>query len=111
MLIARLLDVQAGTGDEALDSRLKKVGSPKILHIATHGFFLPPSPHVPILEHMLLDGKDALEFLVQDPMYGPGLVLAGAETILSGGEVPPAAEDGLVTAADVIRLDLRCTEL
>jgi CHAT domain-containing protein/tetratricopeptide (TPR) repeat protein len=110
-LIARILGVLPWMGDEALDSRLKAVRSPKILHIASHGFFLPPLPQAPIMEQILIDGKDATEFLVQDPMYCSGLVLAGAETILSGGRAPMEAEDGLLTAADVIGMDLRGTEL
>ena len=110
-LIAKILGVQPWMGDEALDSRLKAVRSPKILHIATHGFFLPPLPQAPIMEQMLIDGKDATEFLVQDPMYCSGLVLAGAETILSGGRVPVEVEDGLLTAADIVGMDLRGTEL
>jgi CHAT domain-containing protein len=39
------------------------------------------------------------------------LALAGAQTFLDGGQPPPEAEDGLLTAEDVSGLDLLATEL
>ena len=114
-LVARMLGVTAWIGEEALESRVKSLQSPRVVHLATHGFFLPSAPRRPILEnmleHILLDAQSRSAFLIDDPMYGSGLALAGAETVLSGGDAPPEAEDGLLTAADVIGMDLRGTEL
>jgi CHAT domain-containing protein/Flp pilus assembly protein TadD len=42
-LIADLLHVKPLLGDSVLDSSLKNCHSPRILHLATHGFFLPTS--------------------------------------------------------------------
>jgi CHAT domain-containing protein/tetratricopeptide (TPR) repeat protein len=40
-VIAGLLRVEPWLGDSVLDSSLKNCHSPRILHLATHGFFLP----------------------------------------------------------------------
>jgi CHAT domain len=45
--IAETLNVQAWLSDQALEARLKAYRSPRILHLATHGFFLQDQPRDP----------------------------------------------------------------
>jgi CHAT domain-containing protein len=37
--IAAMLNAELWTEGDALDARLKKIQSPRILHLSTHGFF------------------------------------------------------------------------
>src|SRR5260370_18048232 len=48
--IAAMLDAELWTEGEVLDARLKKCQSPRILHLATHGFFLKDQKRDPTEE-------------------------------------------------------------
>jgi CHAT domain-containing protein/tetratricopeptide (TPR) repeat protein len=118
--VARSLGVEPLLADDSLEGRLKACRSPRVLHLATHGFFLPDrkperDDHTRNLE-LLGPGWASLPGRLsgpgmEDPMLRSGLVLAGANTFLKGGTPPEEAEDGLLTAADVAGLDLLGTEL
>jgi CHAT domain-containing protein/tetratricopeptide (TPR) repeat protein len=115
--IGALLGVEPWQQREALESRLKEhCRSPRILHLATHGFFLEDSPNDPsTIAHALglysgNPGRLAGP-LPENPLLRSGLALAGANTFLKGGTPPDEAEDGLLTAEDVSGLDLLATEL
>jgi hypothetical protein len=118
--IANLLGIPPWLDDIALEGRLKAIcRSPRILHLATHGFFLPDNRPEPASESLKLGttfisagGRGRLAGLLpEDPMLRSGLALAGANTWLEGGNLPEEAEDGLLTAEDVTGLDLLATEL
>ncbi|MFL5587291.1 MAG: CHAT domain-containing protein [Ktedonobacteraceae bacterium] len=118
--IASLLGVQPLLQGEALEKRLKECRSPNILHIATHGFFLPDQGHAldgerPDWEAMSTGANSRLEqFLeqhVENPLLRSGLALAGINTWSRGGSIPLEAEDGILTAEDVSELDLLATEM
>ena len=72
-------------------SALKAVNAPRVLHIATHGFFLADED----------SGDGALE----NPLLRSGLALAGANKLASG------TEDGVLTALEASSLDLWGTRL
>jgi hypothetical protein len=114
--LARLLDVHPWQGRDALEGRLKrKCCSPRILHLATHGFFLEDQTHASCDEFHavgLLGEQERLSGpLPENPLLRAGFALAGANTWLNGGTLPEEAEDGLLTAEDVTGLDLLATEL
>jgi CHAT domain-containing protein/tetratricopeptide (TPR) repeat protein len=119
--VARRLGVSPALAADAMEGVLKHSRSPRILHLATHGFFLPDQRSVPqqlfARNLELKDDADAAGFGrlsgpgMEDPMLRSGLAMAGANTFLKGGTPPEKAEDGLLTAADVAGLDLRDTEL
>ena len=92
--------------DNASGTNIKKQRSPRILHIATHGYFFQDVP--------LEDGNDRFlgikkERVIQDPMLRSGLLLTGANKTLKG-EVS-IGENGLLSAAEASLLDLSETEL
>jgi CHAT domain-containing protein len=95
------------TGRNATEGRLKALRGPRILHVATHGFFLTDreieraalkpvgfSSHTPPLP------------LSENPLLRSGLALAGANGRRSGER-----DDGILTAAEAAQLDLRGTQL
>jgi CHAT domain-containing protein len=108
--IAKLLNVQPLMKEEVLESSIKSFRSPRIFHIATHGFFLPNKNYVPNN-----DWKNSFKRLsgqnLENPMLRSGLALAGANTWLNHGLLPKEAEDGILTADDVSGMDLTNTEL
>jgi CHAT domain-containing protein/tetratricopeptide (TPR) repeat protein len=117
--IGQLLGVSPWLDRAALKGRLKtECHSPSILHLATHSFFLGDQRPDPPIERGPLDLLDtpainpgSLPQLHQNPMWRCGLALAGANAWLQNIDPPAAAEDGLLTAEDVLGLDLLNTEL
>jgi CHAT domain-containing protein len=74
------------------------VRGPEILHLATHGFFLPD-------EEAQAQSSSAGVNVRENPLLRSGLVLAGANKLLSGDE------DGILTALEASGLDLQGTKL
>ncbi len=105
------LDTLLFRGGDASKLNLDKVESPYILHLATHGLFLPESqlPAAPPLA-----SGETSAILTLQPMLRSLLALAGATTTLrdwKAGTFPPAENDGLLTAEQAAGLDLRQTWL
>jgi CHAT domain-containing protein len=72
---------------QATETAVKSLHAPAVLHLATHGFFLP-------------DGNDG-----DNPLLHAGLAFAGANKLASGND------DGILTALEASGLDLWGTKL
>lgn len=81
----------------ATESNLKDVKSPAILHLASHGFFSS--------DVVSLNTEAKKEFL-----FHSGIVLSGANKSISTGSTA-FHNDGIVTAFEVMNLDLTGTQL
>jgi len=104
-------------GDAATEGTLKKVKGPRILHLATHGFFLPDEKPpegdgngggdnriaLPGMPGASAQTGGAAQY--ENPLLRSGLALAGANKLVSGDD------DGLLTALEASSLDLSGTKL
>ncbi|MBE7385088.1 MAG: tetratricopeptide repeat protein [Leptolyngbya sp. SIO1E4] len=102
------------TEGQATENVLKTVQSPRILHIATHGFFLadvePPiaggsSGLGAITSDNSLASAAPVGRPIENPLLRSGLALAGFNTRTSGNE------DGVFTALEAANLNLFGTQL
>lgn len=90
-------------GAEASEEHIKALSSPTILHIATHGFFLPDEAS---------EEDKTLGFSTtqtrQNPLLRSGLLLAGAA---AGQSSHLKQDDGILTAYEASLLNLQNTDL
>ena len=94
------------TGDRATEAELRSLHGPRILHLATHGFFLRDEDWAAVFGNSIgWDDKTAAP-IRENPLLRSGLALAGANERRSGD-----ADDGILTAAEVAQLDLVGTQL
>lgn len=105
---------------EASESALRAAAeSARHLHLATHGFFADP------IYHSMYEHASAAERLfgsfaaaqhgnvaVRNPLLLTGVVLSGANLPPATDDLGlPTGDDGILTAEEVVHLDLRGTEL
>ena len=90
---------------KATEARLKQLHGTRILHIATHGFFLKDN-ELPAAALRTATFSQAPVPVGENPLLRSGLALAGANLRRSGEQ-----EDGILTAAEVAQMDLRGTQL
>jgi tetratricopeptide (TPR) repeat protein len=95
------------TSDLALKEVVEQANSPRVLHLATHGFFLPDQEIQK--DHISLD-ESRLSGL-EDPMLRSGLYFAGANRALAGKPTAQGLDNGVLTAMEASNLNLRGTEL
>ena len=105
LLKKRHWQVETYTGAAAVEETVKRVEHPRVLHLATHGFFLPD--HVRLRTEIAADLPSGSE----DPMLRSGLFFAGANRALLGAPSPPDLDDGVLTAYGATGLNLQGTEL
>lgn len=114
--IAKLNEAQVFSGSEATEALVKKLHGPRILHIATHGFFLDPPEDTPKAARGKasdtrgqVEAEDAEQVrsgVQRSPMLRSGIALAGANNRWDEED-----QDGILTAEEVAQLDLQGTEL
>ena len=116
-LSALMPEARVLTAAEATEAALKQTRSPRILHVATHGFFLTDQSRAVETETRQLTLKlgaaqsDIAAASAGTPrgenlLLRSGLILAGVNQRRSG-----ANEDGVLTAAEAAALDLWGTKL
>jgi CHAT domain-containing protein/Flp pilus assembly protein TadD len=95
---------------KALEDILFTTSSPKVLHLATHGYFLTrEETRQPLKMQDLSPAGDPLKapsITIENPMLRSGIVLAGVNTSLKEGR-----DEGMVTAEKVLGLKLKGTDL
>ncbi len=91
------------TSNDALEDNIKKVRSPEVLHIATHGFFLENT-----------ESDQLVDEYIENPLLRSGLILAGANSYIATGQISDKmrlSDDGILTAYEAMNLKLDGTDL
>ncbi|MBL0217668.1 MAG: CHAT domain-containing protein [Myxococcales bacterium] len=103
----RMTGLKLYRGTEATEAAVKSVHGPRILHLATHGFFLPDEPPPPPKDADLRSAPGAPMPVAsyENPLLRSGLAFAGANKLVSGDD------DGILTAMEASGLDLQGTKL
>jgi CHAT domain-containing protein len=95
------------TKELALKRVVEQASSPRVVHLATHGFFLPDQQ---IKTDPMGLGETQPSGL-EDPMLRSGLYFAGADRTLAGKPAAAGLDNSVLTAMEAGSLDLRGTEL
>jgi CHAT domain-containing protein len=90
----------------ATEEKVKEMNSPKIFHIATHGFY-KPTEAVTLEQEM--EGNEAV--LAQNPLLRTGLLLKGAGDLLDKTNHNYNMDNGILTAYEAMSLNLDKTDL
>ena len=97
--------------DKAQEEVFKQVESPRLLHVATHGYFMSDLS----LEEDASAYGVHLQNITANPLLRSGLLLAGAEQTIRQQQLQQPTswqrEDGILTAYEAMNLNLSGTEL
>lgn len=91
---------------EATEEAIKKIQNPKILHIATHGFFLKDVED----NASVVMGMQA-NIAKENPLLRSGLMMAGSAAIARDSMVDNTTDDGILTAYEAANMNLTQTDL
>jgi CHAT domain-containing protein len=96
------------TANQATETTLKNSHSPRVLHLATHGYFMNNQELKNEVNALFMGmGK---ENVVENSLLRSGLFFAGANQTLKG-KVADNGDNGILTALEASFLDLKETEL
>ncbi len=90
----------------ASEDQVKSLSSPKIFHIATHGFYTPT-----VSQDELAELTESEARMTENPLLKTGLLLSGAGDILNKTNYNYNVESGILTAYEAMSLNLDQTDL
>lgn len=91
---------------DASEEKVKEMESPKIFHIATHGFYIPK---VEANETDALTENEAM--MSENPLMKTGLLLTGAGDLMAETKYNFNLKNGILTAYEAMNLNLDKTDL
>ncbi|MBK8643779.1 MAG: CHAT domain-containing protein [Saprospiraceae bacterium] len=106
------IQIKLKKGYDATEESFKNIGannnpSPRILHIATHGYFFPD----PKSNNVTLSNTEPVFKISDHPMLRSGLIMAGGNAAWQGKQTLEGREDGILTAYEISQMNLSNTEL
>jgi tetratricopeptide (TPR) repeat protein/CHAT domain-containing protein len=109
------LTLKIWRGIDATEESFKTIGtdgpSPRVLHLATHGFFFP-DPKDTLKRRQTLDENETGFIASKHPLIRSGLLLAGANHAWKSGKpFKKGMENGILTAYEISHMNLSNTEL
>ncbi|MBD79239.1 MAG: hypothetical protein CL840_09990 [Crocinitomicaceae bacterium] len=91
------------TQDSASELKVKNMESPRVFHVATHGFFMAESKK---------QEQTGREDIADNPLLRSGLLFTGAGELLANNNIYDFnKKDGILTAYEAMNLNLDNTEL
>jgi len=107
------INTQVLSKTEAVEESFKysETFHPEIIHIATHGYFLPEAPPPPRDSISPYSTNQMSQINTDDIMQRSGLLFAGANDTWKGKKPGIGLEDGILTAYEVSHLNLSRTKL
>jgi CHAT domain-containing protein len=102
------------SGLEATEASLRSLEgdkAPKILHIATHGYFAPDPKEDRNKTQLQMMGQENRFAAADNPLLRSGLMMAGSNESWKGTVSLPSEDDGILTAQEVSNLNLLNTQL
>ncbi|MDH5474116.1 MAG: tetratricopeptide repeat protein [Cyclobacteriaceae bacterium] len=106
MLIDNKWENNVNTALEAREEKIKSIMSPRLLHIASHGFFMNDISFDDQAQSFEVNHND----LNSNPLLRSGVLLTGSAKAIILNE-RGAGEDGILTAYEAMNLNLDNTEL
>lgn len=102
------------TGYDGTEEAFKNIGTnntptPRILHIATHGYFFPDPKEQKSIN--TFENNDPVFKISNHPMLRSGLIMAGGNATWKGENTLEGHEDGILTAYEISQMNLSNTEL
>ena len=91
---------------DAREEIVKTIASPRIFHVATHGFFQEEKTTANVTDQELYQN-----YLYENPLLKSGLLLSGAGDILNTTKYNYNIDNGILTAYEAMNLNLDQTEL
>lgn len=108
LLISFKVKATALYGAKATEAEVKKINSPSILHIATHGYFLSDLSQMETSKVLGVDISAAKE----NPLLRSGVLLADCDNVFEENyHVAANSENGILTAYEAMSLNLDKTDL
>lgn len=107
-LLAGVMHTAVYSGKKATESQFKLLSrhSPSVIHISTHGFYLKGKGlKTPFFKNLPMSSK------ITYKMSKCGLLFSGANNAWNGIYTQNVEDDGILTAAEVEKMDLSDTEL
>lgn len=98
-------ETQKYTEGDADEATMKQIQSPRIFHVATHGFF-KETPKASILDPEFNENA-----AYDNPLLKTGLLLSGAGDILNETQFNYNVDNGILTAYEAMNLNLDQTDL
>ena len=108
------IQAKVDTGFYATEAAFRQLGlgapAPRIIHLATHGYFFP-DPVQKDQKSLGGLGQEPVFKMSEHPLIRSGLLMAGAKQTWLTGKHPEGQEDGILTAYEISQMNLEGTEL
>lgn len=111
--LKNLLKPRKLTGYNASEASFKSLSgnSPRIIHIATHGFFWDEHSREKYADLDFLKTNSIISKYEDKTLSYSGVLFSGASNVMKNKEFPDGVENGVCTASEISTLDLSKTDL